>query len=132
MLLIARSMVLLQRSEPARLKRRTSPPLVQVWTPAAAIDPSLLMATVLAVPLVLYCQRDRCCQNTRAGMMGSDAIKTTTSSLLINAAASQTLNRESLRLADYISVPYSSRHTWVLRDTSCREAEHLPGDLVWF
>ena len=79
--------------ESARLKRRTSPPLVPVWTPTATIDPSLLMATALAVPLVLYCQRGRCCQNTRAGMMGSDAIKTTTSSLLINAVASQVLNR---------------------------------------
>src|SRR5437667_8611888 len=93
MLLIARSMVLLQRSEPARLKRRTSPPLVPVWTPTATIDPSLLMATVLGVPLGLYCQRGRCCQNTRAGTMGSDANKTSTSSLLINAVASQVLNR---------------------------------------
>src|SRR5438552_11196562 len=108
MLLIARSMVLLQRSEPARLKRRTSPLLVPVWTPTATIDPSLLMATALAVPLVLYCQRDRCCQITRAGMMGSDAIKTTTSSLLINATAPQMLNRQSLRPAHYTSVLYSS------------------------
>src|SRR5438445_12227794 len=104
MLLIARPMVLLQRSEPARLKRRTSPPLVPVWTPTATIDPSLLVATVLAVPLVLYCQRARCCQNTRAGMMGSDAIKTTTTSRLINAATSHMLNRHSSRPAQYIGV----------------------------